>query len=58
MLSREGHNLGFRSEVFNALDKTSSSSSPTGGDRSKSSFGTVTGTLPARQVPFAPKLML
>ena len=54
-LPGEGHNLEFRSEVFNALNKTNFS--PASGDRSTSSFGTITSTLPARQVQFALKLM-
>jgi hypothetical protein len=54
-LPGEGHNLEFRSEVFNALNKTNFS--PAGGDRSTSSFGTISSTLPARQVQFALKVM-
>src|ERR1035441_10366174 len=54
-LPGEGHNLEFRSEVFNALNKTNFS--PAGGDRSTSSFGTISSTLPARQVQLALKLM-
>lgn len=54
-LPGEGHNLEFRSEVFNALNKTNFS--PASSDRSTSSFGTISSTLPARQVQFALKLM-
>jgi hypothetical protein len=54
-LPGEGHNIEFRSEVFNLLNKTNFS--PANGDRSSSSFGTITSTLPARQVQFALKLM-
>jgi hypothetical protein len=54
-LPGEGHNLEFRTEVFNALNKTNFS--PAGGDRSTSSFGTISSTLSARQVQFALKLM-
>ena len=53
-LPGEGRNLEFRSEFFNALNKTNFS--PANGDRSSSSFGTITSTLPARQVQFALRL--
>ena len=53
-LPGEGRNLEFRSEVFNALNKTNFS--PANGDRSSSAFGTITGTFPARQVQFALRL--
>ena len=51
----EGRNLEFRTEFFNTLNKTNFS--PANGDRSSSSFGTITGTFPARQVQFALRLM-
>jgi hypothetical protein len=47
--------LEFRAEVFNTLNKTNFS--PPSGDVSKATFGTVTSTLPARQVQFALKLL-
>jgi hypothetical protein len=53
-LPGEGRNLEFRTEVFNALNKTNFS--PANGDRSSSAFGTITGTFPARQVQFALRL--
>jgi Carboxypeptidase regulatory-like domain/TonB-dependent Receptor Plug Domain len=52
---REGRYLQFRTEFFNALNKTNFS--PANGDRSTSAFGTITGTFPARQVQFALKLI-
>jgi len=52
---REDRFLQFRTEFFNALNKTNFS--PANGDRSSSSFGTITGTSPARQVQFALKLI-
>jgi hypothetical protein len=51
----ESKKLEFRAEVFNTLNKTNFS--PPAGDVSKGTFGTVTSTLPARQVQFALKLM-
>jgi hypothetical protein len=51
----ESKKLEFRAEVFNTLNKTNFS--PPAGDISKGTFGTVTSTLPARQVQFALKLM-
>jgi hypothetical protein len=55
MLWKEGTYLQFRTEFFNALNKTNFS--PANGDRSSSSFGTITSTFPARQVQFALKLV-
>ncbi len=52
---REGRYLEFRTEFFNALNKTNFS--PANGDRSSSSFGTISGTFPSRQVQFALKLI-
>lgn len=52
---KEGRFLEFRTEFFNALNKTNFS--PANGDRSSSSFGTISGTFPARQVQFALKLI-
>jgi outer membrane receptor protein involved in Fe transport len=52
---REGRYLEFRTEFFNALNKTNLS--PANGDRSSSSFGTISGTFPSRQVQFALKLI-
>jgi hypothetical protein len=51
----ESSKLEFRSELFNAFNKTNFSAA--GGDRSTSSFGTITSTLPARQVQFALRLL-
>jgi outer membrane receptor protein involved in Fe transport len=51
----EGRFLQFRTEFFNALNETNFS--PANGDRSSSSFGTITGTFPARQVQFALKII-
>jgi hypothetical protein len=50
----EGRSLEFRTEVFNTLNYTNFS--PPSGDRSSSSFGKITSTLPARQVQFALRL--
>jgi hypothetical protein len=50
-LPGEGRSLEFRTEVFNTLNKTNFSAA--NGDRSSSSFGKITSTLPARQVQFA-----
>lgn len=47
----ESRSLEFRTEIFNTLNKTNFS--PANGDRSNSSFGKITSTLPARQVQFA-----
>jgi hypothetical protein len=47
----EGRSLEFRTEVFNTLNKTNFSAA--NGDRSSSSFGKITSTLPAHQVQFA-----
>ena len=52
---REGRFLEFRTEFFNALNKTNLS--PASGDRSSSSFGTISSTFPSRQVQFALKLI-
>src|SRR5258708_35910475 len=52
---KEGRYLQFRTEFFNSLNKTNFS--PANGDRSSSSFGTITSTFPARQVQFALKLI-
>jgi hypothetical protein len=52
---REGWNLQFKTEFFNALNKTNFS--PANGDRSSSSFGSITSTFPARQIQFALKFM-
>ncbi len=51
----ESRALEFRTEVFNTLNKTNFS--PANGDRSSASFGTITSTLPARQVQFALRFM-
>ncbi len=51
----ESKKLEFRTEVFNALNKTNFS--PPAGDISKGTFGTTTSTLAARQVQFALKLL-
>jgi hypothetical protein len=51
----EGKFLEFRSEIFNSLNKTNLS--PANGDRSTSKFGTITGSLPARQIQFALKML-
>jgi outer membrane receptor protein involved in Fe transport len=50
----EGRYLQFRTEVFNLLNKTNLS--PANGDRSSSSFGSITSTFPARQIQFALKV--
>ena len=47
--------LEFRAEFFNAFNKTNFSAAS--GDRSSSSFGQITSTLPARQTQFALRLM-
>jgi len=51
----EGRFLEFRSEMFNALNKTNFS--PANGDISSSKFGTITGTLAGRQVQLALKVL-
>ncbi|HLK65757.1 MAG TPA: TonB-dependent receptor [Bryobacteraceae bacterium] len=53
-LPGEGRYLEFRTELFNALNKTNFS--PANGDRSSSSFGKITSTFPARQVQLALRL--
>jgi hypothetical protein len=50
----ETSKLEFRGELFNTLNKTNFSAA--NGDRSSSSFGKITSTLPARQVQFALRL--
>jgi hypothetical protein len=52
-LWHDGRYLQFRTEFFNVLNHTNFS--PANGDRSSSSFGTITSTLAARQVQFALK---
>jgi len=54
-LWNESSKLEFRSEFFNTLNKTNFSAPS--GDRSSSSFGRITSTLPARQVRFALRLI-
>jgi hypothetical protein len=54
-LWNESSKLEFRSEFFNMLNKTNFSAPS--GDRSSSSFGRITSTLPARQVQFALRLL-
>jgi hypothetical protein len=54
-LWNESSKLEFRSEFFNTLNKTNFSAA--NGDRSSSSFGKITSTLPARQVQFALRLI-
>jgi len=49
----EGHAIEFRTEAFNATNKTNFL--PPTGDRTSGSFGLINGTLPARQVQFALK---
>ena len=51
----ESKSIEFRGEIFNALNKTDFS--PANGDRSNSKFGTITSTLPARQIQFALKVL-
>jgi hypothetical protein len=51
----ESRKLEFRSEIFNALNKTNFQA-PTS-DVSSSSFGVISSALPARQVQFALKLL-
>lgn len=53
-LWKEGRYLQFRTEFFNALNKTNFS--PANGDRANSSFGKITSTLAARQIQFALKI--
>jgi hypothetical protein len=54
-LWREGRFLEFRTEMFNALNKTNFSAA--NGDRSSSKFGTITTAFPGRQVQFALKVL-
>jgi hypothetical protein len=54
-LWNESSKLEFRAEFFNTLNKTNFS--PANGDRSSSSFGTITSTFPARQVQFALRVL-
>jgi TonB dependent receptor len=54
-LWNESSKLEFRGEFFNTLNQTIFS--PASGDRSSSSFGTITSTFPARQVQFALRLL-
>jgi hypothetical protein len=54
-LWNDSSKLEFRSEMFNTLNKTNFSAA--NGDRSSSSFGRITSTLPARQVQFALRLL-
>ena len=54
-LPKESMKLQFRSEMFNALNHTNFTAP--NGDRSSASFGTIRGTLPARQIQFALKLL-
>ena len=51
----ESSKLEFRGEMFNTLNKTNFSAA--NGDRSSSSFGKITSTLPARQVQFVLRLL-
>jgi hypothetical protein len=51
----ETSKLEFRGEFFNTLNKTNFSAA--NGDRSSSSFGKITSTLPARQVQLALRLL-
>jgi hypothetical protein len=53
-LWKEGQYLQFRTEFFNALNKTNFGAAT--GNRSSSSFGAITSTLPARQIQFALKI--
>jgi hypothetical protein len=50
-LPGERSSLEIRCEIFNTMNKTNFSAA--NGDRSSSSFGKITGTLPARQVQLA-----
>ena len=54
-LHGESRKLEFRTEVFNALNKTNFQAAT--GDVSSSSFGVISSALPARQVQFALKLL-
>jgi len=51
----ESRKLEFRTEVFNALNKTNFQ--PATGDAASSSFGVISSAFPARQVQFALKLL-
>lgn len=54
-LPSEGKRLEFRTEAFNALNKTNFQAAAAG--ISTSTFGTITKTFPARQIQFGLKLM-
>ena len=54
-LPSEGKHLEFRTEAFNALNKTNFQAAAAG--ISASTFGTITKTFPARQVQFGLKLL-
>ncbi len=54
-LPGESRFIQFRAEAFNALNKTNFS--PAAGNISNSSFGTITGTFPARQIQFGLKVI-
>jgi hypothetical protein len=54
-LPGETRKLQFRTEVFNALNKTNFQ--PATADAASSSFGVISSTFPARQVQFALKLL-
>jgi hypothetical protein len=51
----ESRKLEFRTEVFNALNKTNFQ--PATGDAASSSFGVISSAFPARQLQFALKLL-
>jgi hypothetical protein len=53
-LPREGARVEFRSEFFNLLNRTNFLAA--NGRVDQASFGTITGTFPARQIQFALKL--
>jgi hypothetical protein len=52
---REDWHLQFKTEFFNAFNQTNFSAA--NGDRSSSSFGSITSTFPARQIQFALKFV-
>ncbi len=54
-LPGESRFVQFRAEFFNALNKTNFS--PAAGNISNSSFGTITGSFPARQIQFGLKVI-
>jgi outer membrane receptor protein involved in Fe transport len=54
-LSGDSRKLEFRTEIFNALNKTNFQAAT--GDVSSSSFGVISSAFPARQVQFALKLL-